>query len=222
MKKKLMSLFLGLAVTLCLCGCDADDLPDMLSYPLTMAKSFTAEGDIEIKTVDNSIMDKCFEKIKAGPVILTLPMNVSDLPEDIVCKPEKYEEQGVNTYNGMKLLTMELYIGESSFGYAKILCADTENYADGVILSLMFFSNDINISLGDVSLNMSYKEISETMGCGTEAGGTCVYVSDSSRSVYFSDLSYYSNTEEEEEKEYPDFVCISAEPELYVNYTITM
>ncbi len=229
MKRKVTSLILGLAICLCMCGCediDEENIPWSFVYPISMAKGLTAE-DIEIKTVDSGIIDKCFERIKLGPATLTLPMNVSDLPKDIVCTPEKYDEQGVDLYNGVKLLTAGLHINGNSqvIGHAIILCTDAENYSDGVIMALMTFSSDANISLGDISLNMSYDEIDKAMGCGGEANGACVYVSNNGRSIFFSDFeayksSYSDEKENQEKNEYPDFLGVSTDPELYVNFMI--
>lgn len=217
MKRKLTSLILGLAICLCMCGCDVEDVPDMLLSPLTMAASFTA-GSIEIRTVDNDIMDKCFEKIKAGPATLTLPMNVSDLPEDIVLNPERYEEESVNSYNGMNTVVTEMHLGEStsSIGYAIILCTDAKNCSDGVIMGLIFFMSDVNAVLGDVSLNMSYDEIGKAFDCDGTADGGCVYVARDGRSVYFFNFEDSFN---ESGVKYPDYVCIATDAELYAIYT---
>ncbi len=215
MKKKLTALFLGLAVTLCMCGCDSENVPDMLIQPFAMMQAFTAEEDVVVRTVDKDIMDKCFDEIRIGPATFALPMNVSDLPEGIVCELI-YDGQSRNLYNGMKIITAVLYAGESSqdIGYAEILCTDAENYDDGVIMSLSAFADYASVFLGDISLNMTYDEISEAMGYGGEAGKWCVYVSRDNRSVLFSDYAI-------EEKEYPDYVCIATDPELYLNDIIS-
>ncbi len=217
MKRKVTSLILVLAVCLCMCGCDSEDVPDMLLSPLAMVANFTAET-IEIKTVDKDIIDKCFEKIKAGPATLTLPMNVSDLPEGIVLNPERYEEESANSYNGMNTIVTEMYLGEETqcIGCAIILCTDAKNCSDGVIMGLIFFSSEVNAVLGDVSLNMSYDEISKAFDCDDTVDGGCVYVSRDGRSVYFSNFAYsfYENNEK-----YPDYVCISTDAELYASYT---
>lgn len=217
MKRKLTALILAAASALCMCGCGSKELPKVFSDPVSMAVGIT-KNDIDIITVDNDIMDKCFEKIKIGPAVLTLPMNVSDLPEGIVCRPGKYYDQSVNSYNGIKVLASELYIGESdqSIGYAKIICSDAEKYSDGMIAALIVYSMDANAVLGDISLNMSYDDISKAFGCGGESDRGCVYVSRDGRSVFFSSFSlYYSYSEGE--AEYPDYVCISTDTELYAN-----
>lgn len=215
MKKKLTALFLGLAVTLCMCGCDSENVPDMLIQPFAMIQAFMEEEDVDVRTVDKDIMDKCFDEIRIGPATLALPMNVSDLPEGIVCDLY-YDGQSRNLYNGMKIITATLYLVESSqtVGYAEILCTDAENYADGVIMALSTFADYANVFLGDISLNMTYDEISEAMGYGGEAGDWYIYVSQDNRSVLFNDYAI-------EEKEYPDYVCIATDPELYINNIIS-
>ncbi len=209
MKRKVTSLILGLAVCLCMCGCDSDDFPDVLLYPTATSAAFMVKG-IDIRTVDNDIMDKCFEKIKIGPATLTLPMNVSDLPGDIVFCADldgTYSDPVLNTYNGMKTITAELCIGESSqtIAYADVLCTDAENYLGGVIISLSVFPLTTNVYWGDFSMDMPFSDISEAMGCGGEAlGNECVFASRDGRAVY---LKIYDDGEN------IAYISISAVPE---------
>lgn len=192
-----------------MCGCDSEDFPEVLLYPAATATAFMVKG-IDIRTVDNDIMDKCFEKIKIGPATLTLPMNVSDLPEGIACNAHldsSYHDTVLNTYNGMKTVSTQLYIGDTSqyIAYADVICTDTENYLDGIIISLSVFPLTTNVYWGDFSMDMPFSDISEAMGCGGEAiGNECVFASRDGRAVY---LEMYDDGEN------IAYISISAVPE---------
>ena len=86
--KKTITILILLITVLCLCGCDYEDYPSAFSEQLYMIKKYN-QYDFEVKYTDKDIIDKCFEEITAGPLVLSLPMNASDLPDDVTLEFDK-------------------------------------------------------------------------------------------------------------------------------------
>ncbi|MBE6846108.1 MAG: hypothetical protein E7508_10505 [Ruminococcus sp.] len=204
MIKKLTAIFAALTIALCLCGCDYEDYPSAFSEQLYMIKKYN-QYDFEVKYTDNDIIDKCFEEITAGPLVLSLPMNASDLPDDVTLEFDKYYEH-TNSYNGFRTVLTDILIGENDIGNATVLCKNDDDFNNGTIVALTIYSTYVNASAGDWSLDMTFDEIDTIMGFDGNGGNKYIYSSSDGKSVYFS--NFYDGVE------YPDAVCISTIPEL--------
>ncbi len=202
MKRKLMALVMSAAVMLCMCGCDKKDFPQPFIAQIGSG-IISYSYDIEIKETDPKIINKCFEKIQIGPAVLTVPMNVSDLPEEISLSPDKYNI--LNSHNGFKTVFADLHIDDNSIGCAEILCTDEEKLTDGVVVSITVYSMYANAVFGDVSLDMRLGEIDKAMGHSGDLSADCIYTSSDGKAIY---VSHYYDTDG------ATYVCLSADPEF--------
>lgn len=204
MIKKLTAIFAALTIAFCLCGCDYEDYPSAFSEQLYMIKKYN-QYDFEVKYTDNDIIDKCFEEITAGPLVLSLPMNASDLPDDVTLEFDKYYEH-TNSYNGFRTVHTDISIDGKDIGYATVLCESDDDFNNGTIVALTVYSMYVNASAGDWSLDMTYTELDKAMGFDGSNSSECIYSSSDGKSVYFFNL--LTNDE------YPDSVHMSTIPEL--------
>ncbi len=207
MIKKLTAIFAALTIALCLSGCDYEDYPSEFSEQLYMIKKYN-QYDFEVKYTDKDIIDKCFEEITAGPLVLSLPMNASDLPDDVTLEFDKYYEH-TNSYNGFRTVRADISIDENDIGYATVLCESDADFNNGTIVALTVYSMYVNTFAGDWSLDMTYEEIDKAMGFDGSSK-ECIYSSSDGKSVYF--FTFFDAAE------YPDAVCISTIPELCASY----
>ena len=211
MVKKIIKVFILLLTTLCFGGCDYEDYPSVFSEQLCMIKKYN-QYDFEVKATDKEIIDKCFKDIQVGPLVLSLPMNASDLPDTVTLEFDKYYEH-TNSYNGFRTVRTDISIDGNDIGYATVLCENDDDFNNGTIVALTIYSMCANVSAGDWSLDMTYAEIDKAMGFNGNDNTECIiYSSADEKTVYFFNLLDVS--------ECPDAVCISTIPELCANYIV--
>ena len=194
--RKVTGLLLSMFISAMLCGCDSDipgDLYDQVSS-LEMAAIYPVYS-ARVDKEHYEFADNCFSDIEILNTTLTLPMNVSDLPDGFTI--ESYSLKSI--YNGYCIDHAELYYDEKSVIFAEIMYPIGKDQSDGQIVT--FISN--NSLLGDGTTIylageygfMTINEVIEHFG-ECEKGDYMTYDLGDGRSIRFSYWSPYRNTVE--------------------------
>ena len=191
---KIIGLFSLAIVSAMLCGCDLD-IPTDLSDQVESLGMETIYPSYSV-TVDKEhyeFADSCFSDIEILGAKLTLPMNVSDLPDGFTI--DSYSTDSV--YNGYYIDHARLYYYDKEVISVEIMYPIGKEPGDGQIVALesrsTLLGNNAIIYLGGEYGFMPINEVIEHFG-ECEKGDYMTYALGDGRSIRFSYMYSYGNT----------------------------
>ncbi len=136
---RILCLVLTAALSVFFCGCDADNIPDDMQYQLVDFMYCINNTDlttfVKVSKEHKKFAESCFDDIELYGAKLSLPMKLSDLPDEFVYVPNKSPS---GEYNGMYSHWGNIDIDDTKVCTAEIIYPVGKDYKEGVIVSLGF------------------------------------------------------------------------------------
>ena len=168
MKKKIFSVTLVALVALSLSGCSEYNIPAAFIRPGNMlfSESQTETESVLLSGDEKALAERCFEKIEYRGLTLSLPMNVSDLPEGCEIKPIwEHSLPCENSYNGFLIKKASICIDGEEIADAYVFLPYDADISDGIIVGLELYSADGLFTLGEsISTDITRPELAVVFG----------------------------------------------------------
>lgn len=192
--RKVTVLLLSMFISAMLCGCNSNlpaDLDDQVTS-LGMASVYPINS-VMVDKEHYEFADSCFSDIEIFGAKLTLPMNVSDLPDEFTI--DSYSLNSV--YNGYCFDQATLICDGKETVHAEIMYPIGKEQSDGQIVAFEFV-NSLFASFAVVYLDgeygfMTIDEVIEHFG-ECEKGDYMTYFLGDGRSIRFDYMYSYRNT----------------------------